>query len=82
VEVDGEALTRVAERFLRRKETRELGLSLEDVKQVLLQHAQRYGGCVNCAYSSPYHGRFSWTARHCVLGLRQDTCKMYKPIIA
>jgi len=81
MQVDEEGLTKVAERFLRRKEVRELGLSLDDVKKILLEHAKRYGGCINCVYSAPYHGRFTWFARHCVLGLRQDGCPMHKPII-
>ena len=74
-------LEKVARRFMQRKEVKEMGLTLEDVKRVLAGHARRAGGCVSCAYSSPYHGRFSWVARHCVLGLRQDNCTMYKPML-
>lgn len=89
MKVDEEGLKKVAERFLKRQEVRELGLSLDEAKQVLLEHAKRFAGCVNCVYSSPYHGKFSWpyhgkfswTSRHCVLGLAQSTCNMYKPII-
>ena len=74
-------LEKVAKRFMRRKEVAELGLSLDDVKRILAAHARRAGGCISCAYSSPYHGNFSWVARHCVLGLRQDNCGMYKPML-
>jgi hypothetical protein len=79
--VDEQALETVAQRFLKRAEVRELGLSLEDVKKVILEHAKKYSGCVNCAYSAPYHGRFTWLARHCVLSLSQTGCTMCKPIV-
>ena len=71
----------VAKRFMQRKEITLWGLTLEDVKRILAAHARRTGGCVSCAYSSPYHGNFSWTARHCVLGLQQGSCGMYKPML-
>jgi len=76
-----DVLEQVAKRFMQRKEITLWGLSLEDVKRILAAHAKRAGGCVSCAYSSPYHGKFSWVARHCVLGLRQDNCTMYKPML-
>ena len=77
-----DALEAVAKRFMRRREIALMGLTLEDVKRILAAHAKRVGGCVSCAYSSPYHGNFSWTARHCVLGLQQGSCGMYKPILS
>lgn len=81
MQVDKEGLRRVAERFLNRHEVADLGLTVEDVEKLLLEHAKRYSGCINCIYSAPYHGRFTWLARHCVLGLRQDNCTMHKPIV-
>ena len=82
MQINQEGLRKVAERFMQRKEVRDLGLTPEDVEKVLLEHAKRYGGCINCVYSAPYHGRFTWIARHCTLGLKQDNCTMKKPIIA
>jgi hypothetical protein len=79
--VDKEGLRKVAERFMKRQEVLDMGLKLEDVEKVLLEHAKKHGGCVNCVYSSPYHGRFSWTSRHCVLALEQTNCIMHRPII-
>ncbi len=79
--IDRKGLRMVAERFLKRHEVADLGLKIEDVEKVLLEHAKNYGGCINCIYSAPYHGRFTWLARHCVLGLRQDSCPARKPII-
>jgi len=81
MEIDEEGLEKVAERFLRRNEVQAMGLSLEDVKKVLIAHAQKYGGCVNCVYSKPYRGRFSWVCRSCILGLSQSNCNMRKPIV-
>lgn len=81
MKIDEEGLERVAKRFMQRREVTDLGLTLEDVKRVLLEHAKGYSGCVNCIYSGPYHGVFSWKARHCVLGLSQNTCTMRKAIV-
>jgi len=81
-EIDEKGLEKVAERYLRRKEIQELGLSLDEVKSALLQHARQRSGCVNCIYSAPYKGKLSWTTRSCVLGLNQNTCgDAYKPIV-
>jgi len=74
-------LEKVAMRFMQHWEVALLGLSLEDVKRVLAAHAKQAKGCVSCAYSAPYRGALSWTARDCVLGLKQDGCIMYKPMI-
>jgi len=76
------ALERLVDRFMRRAEIKVLGLTREEVKAALIAHARQWGGCVNCLYSTPNpRGRFSWVARGCVLGLRQDTCGMRRPIV-
>jgi hypothetical protein len=81
MKVNEQGLNNVASRFLKRKEVEELGLSIDELKQVLLEHAKRFSGCINCIFSAPYHGKFSWTARHCILGLSQTGCTMQKPIV-
>jgi hypothetical protein len=82
MKIDEEGLQKLAQRFMKRREIKEMGLSMDDVKCVLLEHAKRCSGCVNCVFSAPYHGKFSWTTRHCILGLSQSDCKMRKPIIS
>lgn len=43
--------------------------------------ASQYGGCVSCAYSRPHPASpLSFTARTCILGFSQGTCKNYKRI--
>ena len=75
-------LEQVANRFMSHWAVALLGLSKKDVKRVLTEHAKQAKGCVSCAYSSPYRGApFNWVVRDCVLGLRQDGCPMYKPMI-
>jgi len=71
----------LARRFLKRAEVADLGLTEEEVAKVLIQHAKKWGGCINCMYSTPSRGRFSWLRRGCVLGLSQGTCGMQKPIV-
>jgi hypothetical protein len=44
--VDEEGLQKLAQRFMKRKEIKEMGLTIDDVKRVLLEHARKIGGCV------------------------------------
>jgi hypothetical protein len=78
--VDEEGLTSVALRFLERKEVKEVRLTLEEVKRILLDRAKDHDGCINCIYSAPSNGRFSWIARRCIHGFKQP-CGRQKPII-
>ena len=73
-QINEKGLEAVAKRFMRRSEIKDWGLSLEEVKATLLQHARQYGGCINCVYSAPAKGKLSWKGRTCILGLAQNSC--------
>ncbi len=67
-----------------------LGLDPEDVKQAILDAARRYSGCIACRYSraprnaeefARNRGTLPILRRSCVLGLRQDDCGAFAPLL-
>jgi len=58
-----------------------LQLGFEGVVKELERIAGMYGGCVSCCYSTPYPDHLSLLSRGCKLGLRQDTCKRWTPLL-
>lgn len=67
-----------------------LNLEPEDVEYAVLNVAGKYGGCVACRYSratrnaevyARQRGSLPVTMRSCILGLRQDVCDSFEPII-
>ena len=53
----------------------------EQLAEELRRLAKRFRGCVSCVHSAPVPWHPSLTARTCKLGLRQDTCGRYTPVV-
>lgn len=55
----------------------------EMTEKALRGHAREWGGCISCVYSRRHPEAFPdnkenwWLRRHCVLGLKQDSCNEY-----
>jgi len=67
-----------------------LDLDADAVERAVLSAARQYGGCVGCRHSrasrnadeyARKRGALPVTMRGCVLGLRQETCSAFEPII-
>lgn len=67
-----------------------LDLGIDAVERAVLDMARRYAGCVSCRYSQAgrnadeyalKRGSLPITTRGCVLGLRQEGCTAYEPIV-
>ncbi len=56
-------------------------LNLDEARRAVEAHARRWGGCVSCANSAVHPDHPSWTIRECRLGLRQDECGEYEPVL-
>jgi len=63
---------------------------LDGVERAVLSTAEQYGGCASCRYSraarnaeeyTRQRGALPITVRTCILGLRQDGCSAFEPII-
>jgi len=55
---------------------------LDRVKEWLERLARGHGGCVACAYSRPHPANpVDIYARSCELGLSQDRCNRFKPLV-
>ncbi|MEM1698207.1 MAG: hypothetical protein QXG48_06080 [Thermofilaceae archaeon] len=58
-----------------------LQMSPQELESELTRLATQYGGCVSCRYSTPVPHYPSLLARWCRLGLAQDTCNHWEPLI-
>lgn len=58
-----------------------LDLGEEGVKEELRKIARSFGGCVSCKHSTPVPQHLSLFARFCRLGLAQDTCNNWEPLL-
>jgi len=63
---------------------------LDGVERAVLSAAEQYGSCVGCRYSrasrnaeeyARKRGALPVTMRSCILGLRQEGCSAFEPII-
>ncbi|MEM4430451.1 MAG: hypothetical protein QXM08_04745 [Thermofilaceae archaeon] len=72
-------LARLYERVRTAFYIRDLGL--EGVKRELERIAREYGGCASCRHSRPVPDYLNLMARWCSLGLRQDTCNRWEPLL-
>jgi hypothetical protein len=86
VKVDEEALKAVVARYLDFRHAIDvLGLTEEDVRAAVLEHARQALACNekcrNCAYSTWVPGYFSFRGRRCVLDLDEERCSAQKPIV-
>jgi hypothetical protein len=86
VKVNEEALKAVVSRYLEfRSAIESMGLTEEDVKAAVLEHARQAlatgDKCRNCGYSTWIPGCFSFRGRRCVLTLDEERCQAQKPIV-
>lgn len=58
-----------------------LDLGKEGVKKELRRLALQFGGCVSCRHSTPLPHYINLIARGCRLGLSQETCKRWEPLV-
>ncbi|MEM0459327.1 MAG: hypothetical protein QXZ31_05630 [Thermofilaceae archaeon] len=58
-----------------------LDLGEDGVKTALEKLAKSYSGCVSCRHSTPVPHHLSLLSRFCRLGLTQDTCGSWEPIL-
>ncbi|RLC53801.1 MAG: hypothetical protein DRI80_19785 [Chloroflexota bacterium] len=65
-------------------------VDMDSVERAVLDAAEKYSGCVGCRYSrasrnaeeyARRRGSLPITMRRCILGLRQDGCSAFEPII-
>ena len=88
--INHEGAKTVMERYKRRKECKAFNLSDEKLADVIVFHAiqeeegklRKPNVCINCSYSAPWHGRFTWTGRSCSLGItNKNDCYMRVKIV-
>lgn len=58
-----------------------LDLGEEGLKEELARLARSFSGCVSCKHSMPVPQHLSLLARFCRLGLAQDTCDSWEPLL-
>ncbi|MEM3943305.1 MAG: hypothetical protein QXJ59_04390 [Thermofilaceae archaeon] len=56
-------------------------LGEEGVERELRRLAQSFGGCISCRHSEPLPHHITLLARGCKLGLAQDTCGRWEPLL-
>lgn len=80
----------VITRYKRRKQCAGFNFTDEKLVELIVELARqeedgkhkRPNACINCSYSAPWHGRFTWTGRYCSLGIwDKKQCHMRVKIV-